>query len=179
VVTDRPVGGSTPPPLLPLWPLTVMFALMPLWWAAGAFYLGWPLLGALLLILLITRGRIPLPPATPFWLFFLALVGLSATQLPNAGALLTFGLRFAFYATALVVGIYVYVAARERGDPVPVLTPLAAFWLGLVALGWLGVLIPRFGMASPMEILLPGASPVTRSSGTWCTCTPRSTARVR
>ncbi|SDY66179.1 hypothetical protein SAMN05444365_10331 [Micromonospora pattaloongensis] len=142
--------------MLPLWPLFLMFGLTPLWWAAGVFYLGWPLLGVLLFALMATRGRVPLPPASAFWLVFLGLVVLSAIRLPSPAAMLTFGLRLAFYVTALIVCAYVYSAARERADATPVLAPLCGFWLGLVLLGWLGVLAPRLSMATPMELLLPG-----------------------
>lgn len=153
-----PLGPAPPPPppaRLPLWPLALMFGLVPLWWSLGAFYLGWPLLGALLLALLLTRGRVPLPPAAGSWLLFLAIVVVSATQLSSPASLLTFALRLAFYLTALVVGVYVYAAARERADLVAVLTPLCAFWFALVVLGWLGVLVPRLAMTTPMEVLLP------------------------
>ncbi|TDC34529.1 O-antigen ligase domain-containing protein [Micromonospora sp. 15K316] len=134
----------------------MMFGLVPLWWLTGAFYLGWPLFGALLLALLLTRGRVPLPPASGSWLLFLALVVASATQVQSAASVLTFGLRLGFYLTALVVGVYVYAAARERADLVRVLTPLAAFWFALVVLGWLAVLTPRLAMTTPVEVLLPG-----------------------
>ncbi|MDT0532728.1 O-antigen ligase domain-containing protein [Micromonospora sp. DSM 115977] len=145
-----------PPPRLPLWPLALMFGLVPVWWLAGAFYLGWPLLGALLFALLFIRGRVPLPPAAGIWLLFLAIVVVSATQLQTPASVLTFALRLAFYLTALVVGVYVYAVARERPDQVTVLLPLCAFWFGLVALGWLGVLAPRFALTTPVEVLLPG-----------------------
>ncbi|MET8370125.1 O-antigen ligase family protein [Micromonospora profundi] len=151
-----PTPPTPPPAQLPLWPLAVMFGLVPLWWLLGAFYLGWPLLGALLLALLFTRGRVPLPPAAGIWLLFLAIVVVSATQLTSPASLLTFTLRLAFYLTALVVGVYVYAAARERADLVPVLIPLCAFWFALVVLGWLGVLVPRLEMTTPLEVLLPG-----------------------
>jgi hypothetical protein len=163
--TNEPAGGrggavSLPrpsaPPRLPIWPLAAMFGLVPLWWLTGAFYLGWPLLGALLFALLVIRGRVPLPPAAGIWLLFLAVVVVSATQLQSPASVLTFGLRLAFYVTALVVGVYVYAVARERADLVAVLVPLCAFWFALVALGWLGVLAPRFALATPVEVLLPG-----------------------
>jgi O-antigen ligase len=161
--TSEPAGGpggeTTPPPSpprLPLWPLAAMFGLVPLWWLTGAFYLGWPLLGALLFALLVIRGRVPLPPAAGIWLLFLAVVVVSATQLQSPASVLTFALRFAFYLTALVVGVYVYAVARERADLVAVLVPLCAFWFALVALGWLGVLAPRFALTTPVEVLLPG-----------------------
>lgn len=156
VVDARRMPSAGPaPPLLPIWPLTVMFGLVPVWWLAGAFYLGWPVFGVLLLALLVTRGRNPLPPGTLLWLLFLALVVVSATQLPSPDAVPTFALRLGFYATALVVGVYGYAAARERSTPVALLVPLAAFWLGLVALGWLAVLAPRFALTTPTEMLLP------------------------
>lgn len=143
------------PPRLPRWPLLIMFGLVPLWWLAGAFYLIWPLFGAVLLALLMVRGRVPLPPATGIWLLFLALVLLSATQLPSPVSLLPFGLRLGCYVTALVVGVYVYGYARERADPAAALVPICAFWFGLVLLGWLGVLAPRFALTTSMEMLLP------------------------
>jgi hypothetical protein len=158
VVDPKPVRtlGATVPPLLPLWPLFVMFGLVPLWWLAGVFFLGWTALGAMLFLPMVVRGRIPLPPGSGIWLIFLALAALSATQLAAAANMLTFSLRLGFYVTALLVGTYVYAATRERRDLSPVLTPLAAFWLGLVVLGWSGVVAPRFGMVTPVELLLPG-----------------------
>ncbi|WP_435795883.1 O-antigen ligase family protein [Micromonospora taraxaci] len=147
--------AAPPPPRLPRWPLLIMFGLVPVWWLAGAFYLVWPLCGAVLLAFLIVQGRVPLPPATGVWLLFLALVLLSATQLPSPISLLPFGLRLGYYVTALVVGGYVYVYARERADPAAALVPICAFWFGLVLLGWLGVLAPRFALTTPMEMVLP------------------------
>ncbi|WP_435794551.1 O-antigen ligase family protein [Micromonospora zamorensis] len=153
---EHPSAIAAPlPPRLPRWPLLIMFGLVPLWWLAGAFYLIWPLFGAVLLALLIVRGRVPLPPATGIWLLFLALVLLSATRLPSPVSLLPFGLRLGYYVTALVVGVYAYVYARERVDPAAALVPICAFWFGLVLLGWLGVLAPRFALTTPMEMLLP------------------------
>lgn len=133
----------------------LMFGLVPLWWALGVFYLGWSLLGVVLFAMLVLRGRVPLPPATGLWLLFLALVGLSATRLPDPVALAPFGLRLGFYVTALVVGVYAYTLVREGADPARVLLPLCAFWLGLVALGWLAVLAPRLALTTPVELLLP------------------------
>ncbi|MGC5032103.1 O-antigen ligase family protein [Micromonospora sp. DT229] len=155
---ERPVTRLAAPtlPRLPVWPLVVMFGLVPVWWAAGAFYLGWSLLGAVLLALLLVRGRVPLPPATGVWLLFLALVVVSATQLTSVGSLLAFGLRLGFYVTALVVGVYVYAVARQGIDLAALLVPICLFWFGLVLLGWLGVLMPRFSLSTPMEMLLPG-----------------------
>lgn len=144
-------------PPLPVWPLTVMFALMPLWWALGAFYLGWSVLGAVLLALLVARGRVPLPAGTACWLLFLALVLLSATRLDRATAYFTFGLRYGFLVTAMVVGVYVYALVREGVAWERVLRPLGWYWLGVVALGWLAVLAPTLTLTTPVELVLPHA----------------------
>jgi hypothetical protein len=140
---------------LPLWPLYLIFALTPLWWALGAFYLCWPLFGALLLTLLVARGRIALPPATGWWVCFLVLAALSATRITRATEGMTLGLRFAFYVAGLLVGIYAYTAVREGAPWRRVLAPLCLFWLAMVAFGWLGVLAPRFEAGTPVEALLP------------------------
>ncbi|MFY1633778.1 O-antigen ligase family protein [Solwaraspora sp. WMMB335] len=133
-----------------------MFGLVPVWWIFGVFYFGWPVFGALLLIIMITRGGVPLPVGSGVWLIFLALVVVSATQLANLSSLLTFALRLVFYLTALIVCCYVYTMSRERATLTVVLGPLCAFFVALVLLGWLGVLVPRFAMTTPMELLLPG-----------------------
>src|SRR5690606_8063564 len=91
-----------------------------------------------------------------FWLVFLGLVVVSGVQLSAVSTLMTFGLRLSFYITALVVCTYVYAAARERSDLSPLLAPLGAFWLSLVFLGWLGGVVPRLSMTTPMALLLPG-----------------------
>lgn len=150
------VDQARHPPALPIWPLWLMFGLVPVWWLSGLFYFGWPVFGALLLIVMFVRGRIPLPAGAGLWLAFLALVVVSATQLADVGALLTFTFRLLFYVTAIVVCCYVYTMARERDALTVVLGPLCAFFVALVLLGWLGLLMPRFGMVTPFELVLPG-----------------------
>lgn len=142
---------------LPAWPLYAMFGLVPLWWLLGGFYAVWPVFGVLLLALLAVRGRAALPAGTVCWLAFLALAVISAVQLSQGTQAATLALRLAFYLTALVVCVYVYTAVRERGGWRRLLTPLVLFWLALVALGWVGVLLPSLSVASPVERVLPHA----------------------
>ena len=143
---------------LPLWPLMVTFGAAPLLWLAGLFYLGWPMLGALLAVLLLTRrNRISMPAGTALWLLFCALVVLSATRLAKFSEGEVAFLRLTFYLTAIVICLYVYTALREGQRWERVFQPLVLFWLGLVALGWLGVLVPTFAATSPFEAVLPAA----------------------
>ncbi|MEV4636836.1 O-antigen ligase family protein [Actinoplanes sp. NPDC049548] len=140
---------------LPVWPLAVMFALMPLWWGLGVWYFVWPFFGVVLLALLTTRGDVRLPPGTWIWLIWLGIIAISATRLERVTSLIVFGLRFGHLFTALMVGIYVYNLARDRVSWVRIANPLAVFWLALVLLGWLGVLAPKFSMPSPFQMVLP------------------------
>ncbi|MEV4843525.1 hypothetical protein AB0K20_09945 [Micromonospora matsumotoense] len=151
--------GTTPSglPPLPTWPLLAMFGLMPLWWALGGFYFGWSAFGLVLLGLMVTRGRVALPAGTACWLVLLALVLLSFTRLERATAYLTSGLRLGFMVTALIVCVYVYNLVRDGVPWAQVLRPLGWYWLGVVALGWLAVLAPRFQLTTPVELLLPGS----------------------
>ncbi|WKU05242.1 O-antigen ligase [Micromonospora sp. HUAS LYJ1] len=150
-------GSPAGPPPLPTWPLLAMFGLVPLWWVLGGFYLGWSVFGVVLLGLLVTRGRVALPAGTACWLVLLALVLLSFTRLDRATAYLTSGLRFGFMLTALIVCVYVYNLVRDGVPWEQVLRPLGWYWLGVVALGWLAVLAPRFQLTTPVEMLLPGS----------------------
>ncbi|WP_306213577.1 O-antigen ligase family protein [Actinoplanes sp. RD1] len=141
---------------LPIWPILVMFGGMPLLWVSGGFFLLWPAFGLVLLLLLVLRReRVELPSGTGVWVVFCGLVALSFTRLSGGGDLLVAGLRFAFYATAATVFVYIYATLREGQHWHRIFRPLALFWLGLVVLGWVGVLFPRLSVVSPLEAALP------------------------
>ncbi|GAA3929157.1 O-antigen ligase family protein [Actinoplanes auranticolor] len=140
---------------LPLWPLYAMFGAMPLWWVLGGLQLFWPLFGLLLAVVLVARGRISLPAGSALWLVLLALVLVSVTRLDRASGLFMFSLRLGFLATAFVVYLYVYNAGRDGAPWQRLFEPLCLFWLGMVALGWIGVFKPTFALTTPVEMLLP------------------------
>ena len=140
---------------LPVWPLFAMFGMLPVWWGLGIFYFAWPLMGVALLALLTVRGSIRLPAGTALWLIFLGIVAVSGTQLERVTSLLTFGLRLGHLGTGLIVGVYVYNLVRDGTSWRRVTNPLALYFLGMVALGWLGVLVPSLSLPSPFELALP------------------------
>jgi len=142
-------------PRLPVWPIFVMFGLLPVWWGLGVFYFVWPFFGVALLALMTIRGSIRLPPGSAVWLIFLGIVVVSGTRIDRVTSLLIFGLRLGHLGTGLLVGIYVYNLIRDRTSWTRVANPLAMYWLGMVALGWLGVLAPKFSFPSPFELALP------------------------
>lgn len=140
---------------LPVWPLTVMFGLMPLWWVLGVWYFIWPLFGVALFGLLATRGKIRIPAGTTLWLVFLGIVTVSAVRLERSSQAYVFGLRLGYLATAFLVGLYVYNLVRDQVPWSRIANPLCFYWLCMVALGWLGVLAPKLSLSSPFQMVLP------------------------
>jgi len=144
-------------PALPLWPLYLMFGLMPLWWAMGGLYLFWPMFALVLAVILLTHGRVATPMGVTVWLVLIAIVVVSVTRLDRVTALFMFGLRLGFMVAALIIYLYVYNALRAGAAWERVFAPLCFFWLGVVALGWIGVVSPTFALTTPVEVLLPDA----------------------
>jgi len=140
---------------LPVWPLTVMFGLMPCWWALGIWYIVWPFFGIALFGLLTTRGKIRVPTGGALWLIFLGIVLLSAIRLDQVTRVFVFGLRFGYLCTAFLVCVYVYNLARDQVPWSRIAHPLCLYWLSVVALGWLGVLAPKLSLPSPFLLALP------------------------
>jgi hypothetical protein len=140
---------------LPVWPLVAMFALMPVWWGLGILYFLWPFFGILLFGLLTTRGKIRIPAGATPWLIFLGIALVSGIRLTRATQVYIFGLRIGYLFTAFMVCLYVYNLVRDGVPWSRVVTPLAVYWLSLIALGWLGVLAPKLSLPSPFMMALP------------------------
>jgi hypothetical protein len=140
---------------LPVWPLTVMFGLMPVWWALGVWYFIWPFFGIALFGLLTTRGKVRVPAGATPWLIFLGIVLVSAIRLERVTQIYVFGLRLGYLFTAFMVCLYVYNLARDGVPWARIANPLCLYWLSMVALGWLGVLAPKLSLPSPFQLVLP------------------------
>jgi hypothetical protein len=140
---------------LPVWPLTVMFGLMPVWWALGVWYFIWPFFGIALFGLLTTRGKVRVPAGATPWLIFLGIVLVTAIRLERVTQIYVFGLRLGYLFTAFMVCLYVYNLARDGVPWAQIANPLCLYWLSMVALGWLGVLAPKLSLPSPFQLVLP------------------------
>ena len=66
-----------------------------------------------------------------------------------------YGLRLGFIVGALIVYLYVYNALRAGMEWERLFRPLCFFWLGMIALGWIGVFSPQFSFTTPFEMALP------------------------
>jgi len=145
------------PAALPLWPLNVMFGMVPVWWLLGGLHLFWPLFAVVLAVVLLNRGQVVMPSGSALWLVLIGLIVVSATRMEKVTGLFMYGLRLGFVLAAFVVYLYVYNAVRAGARWAAVFQPLMLFWLAMVALGWIGVFAPRFALTTPVEMLLPGS----------------------
>ncbi|GAA2516903.1 O-antigen ligase family protein [Winogradskya humida] len=142
-------------PALPVWPLYLMFGMVPFWWVLGGLNLIWPVFSVVLGVVLLSRGKVRMPTGWSLWLVLIGLIVVSGTRLEKVTSVFMYGLRLGFVVVAFVVYLYVYNAARNGISWKLLFQPLMVFWLSMVVLGWIGVFAPRFALTTPVEMLLP------------------------
>lgn len=160
------IGRRRVPGLLrPGWCLVAMLGLFPLWWALGLAGFIYPIMAVPMVVALLRRRSIVVPPGFGWWLLFLlwSLAGLLVLGVNPPGTVVEGGAdRFIGYATrqvqyvsATVVLLYVG-NLRESELPKRTVVNLLAWMFALTtAGGLLGSLVPRFEFTSPFELILP------------------------
>ena len=148
----------------PGWPLTWVLVGYPLWWILGLAQVLSLVAAVLLLVELLQRRRIHAPRGFLVWLLFLAwvLVGLVVLQVDAPGTVhggsntryLTFGFRFAWYAAATIVLLYLGNMRKELSDT-RIIRAFACLFVTTVAGGLLGTLAPHLDFPSAVELVLP------------------------
>ena len=142
------------PRQLPAWPVYVLFAGFPIWWVLGLGAFAVLLIAVVMFLLLVQRGDVEVPPAFWLWIGFVVWACVAALELNSGSRLVGFSVRMGNYIGSSVVFLYLY-NARERLDNRAVLRALVLFFAVVVAGGYLGVLVPRGSLSTPMESLLP------------------------
>src|SRR5689334_15960645 len=100
-------------PALPVWPLYLMFGMVPFWWVLGGLNLIWPVFAVVLGVVLLSRGKVRMPAGWSLWLVLIGLIVVSGTRLEKVTSVFMYGLRLGFVVVAFVVYLYVYNAARN------------------------------------------------------------------
>lgn len=149
-------AAASPPGVLPAWPMMVLLAGFPVWWALGAAPFAPILLALLMLALLLTRGNITLVPGLMPWFAFLFWVGAAAVNLPDGGAFLGYAQRLGNLAAVGIFMLY-YVNARERLSARRLMYGVGAVWVTVVLLGLAAMVWPEFRLRTPIGAVLPGA----------------------
>ena len=130
---------------LPLtWPLVVLFAAFPVWWALGISAFTWIIMAAPVLVSLVWRRQARVPTAFILWLAFDSWVLLSGLQLHGGTKIVTFSYRLALYVVAGLLFVYTYNLPRSTATDTKILRVLTIFWMIVVAGGFAGIV---FGAA--------------------------------
>jgi hypothetical protein len=137
------------------WQAYVLFALLPVWWFAGASFFMWPLIAVPLLIALAVRGGVRTPMRFGIWLLLLVWMLASGVELASGSRVLAWAWRYSFYLSGTVIFLYIVNTPERRLPTRSIVNALGVYWVMVVAGGWLGVLFPGTNFASPMEKLLP------------------------
>ena len=167
VEPGRPAPFRRVAPLPPGWSLVLLFAGYPLWWALGCA----PFVALMCTIPLIAelrhRGRLQAPPGFGLWVMLLLWMLMGALLLqvdaPQAvpgnsnGRYLVFAYRFAWFASAAVVLLYV-ANMRGRLSRLWFCRTFGSMFIVCVAGGLLGSLFPRFEFRSPVELVVGGGA---------------------
>jgi O-antigen ligase len=148
---------STPitrPRQLPSWPIYVLFVGFPVWWVLGLGAFAVALIAIPMFLLLVQYRHVEVPPAFWLWIGFVVWACAAALELSSGSRLVGFSVRMGNYLGSTMVFLYVY-NARERLTSRAVLRALVLFFLIVVLGGYLGVLVPRGGLSTPVQSLLP------------------------
>jgi O-antigen ligase len=147
-------GSLAARPELPRWPFVVMFLGFPVWWVLGIGDIAWVVLAVVMTYYLVKRRQVSVPRGFGIWLLFLVWMLFSVVEIDTGGRLIGFVYRVLLYLATTVIFIYVYNARRTLTSKY-VAGTLTAFWLIIVAGGYLGVLLPLLSFRTPLYYILP------------------------
>jgi O-antigen ligase len=141
---------------LPSWPVVALFVAFPLWWALGLSSFICPILATPMALALAIRGRIHVPRGFGIWLLFILWMTASVFKVDDTNRLIGWAFRAVVYLSVTVLFLYVYNTPRQSLPVRRVALAMAAFWVAVVAGGYLGILFPEGGFSTVAENLMPG-----------------------
>jgi polysaccharide biosynthesis protein PslJ len=141
---------------LPRWPLYALFVVFPVWWLMGLGDMIWPLFAVPMTFLLLRHGQLRAPKGFGLWLLFLVWMLASAIEIDTGGRMIGFFYRALIYLAATVIFLYVYNGTERDLPARRVVLALSAYWVVVIAGGYLGVLFPHSSISTPMAQLIPG-----------------------
>ena len=139
---------------LPAWPVYVLFAGFPIWWVLGLGAFAVVIIAIPMFLLLVQRRDVEVPAAFWLWIGFVVWACAAALELTSGSRLIGFSVRMGNYIGSSVIFLYLY-NGRDRLSRRTVLRALVLFFAVVVAGGYLGVLVPRGSLSTPVQALLP------------------------
>ena len=149
------------------WPIAGAVAAYPVWWALGVTDLVLPVTAVVLLLQLLRRGRVRVPPGFWLWLLFLALVVLSAVMLnvtapgtlppSGTGRYIAYVVRLLDYVAVAVVMLFIGNTTERELPRLRVVTWMSLLAVWVVGLGLLSLALPRAAFTTPLSLVLPSS----------------------
>ena len=145
--------------LSPGWPVYFFFVSLPIAWVFGLANIVLPLYGVLMLLGLLLRRSVRVPPRFGIWLLFLAWVAASALEIDSGSRAVAYLYRGSLYLTATVLFIYIF-SSSERAVPTRlVVKALTVYWAVAVVGGFLGVAFANVTLPSFAHYVLSHVLP--------------------
>lgn len=153
--TISPASHTYPKPL-PAWPLFLLLAGVPLWWALGAAAFIPMLLAAVMAGLMATRHATVIVPGFLPWLVFLAWVAAACVNLGDGISVFAYGQRA---GNLLAVGIFMLyvINARQKLPASRIVHGLLAVWVTIVVLGIAAIYVPEYRLTTIVGQVLPAS----------------------
>ncbi len=150
------VRGTSPKLALPAWPMMVLLAGFPVWWALGAAPFAPIVIAAGMAALLVAKKDVKLVPGLLPWFAFLVWAAASFVNVPDGGTAVGFVQRL---GNLCAVGIFMlyYINAKENLSAKRLLKGIGAVWLTVVVLGLCAMAWPEIQLKTPVGMLLPGS----------------------
>jgi O-antigen ligase len=151
------MSGIRRAPLLPPgWIVFALFVLNPVFWAMGLGGFIWAAASIPLIVWILLRHDLALPPATSLFVVYVVWAGFSVIMLDSLTRVLAFSMRYGVYLTA--IGLAVYVYNERRVTRTTFINWVSMLWVWAIIGGYLGLLLPRARInVTPASLLLPGA----------------------
>jgi polysaccharide biosynthesis protein PslJ len=137
------------------WQPYAVFTLLPVWWLLGLSFFMWPLIALPLVYPMFRRGELRVPRMFGIWLLFILWMIASGVELSSPSRAIAWSWRLSFYLSATMIFLWIYNTSRERLQTRTVINALAAYWVIVIAGGWIGVVFPTISVASPAEHIFP------------------------
>ena len=140
------------------WPLAALCVGMPIWFFLGVAAFVWSIPGLIWgLAMLAHPERWKVPHGGAFLAGAVVWIALSGIQVEGGQDLLLFVYRLTLFVSTFAVFMFVANAPVHRLQSEAVSDWMAALFLAIIGLGWLGLILGRTNFESPLQMLLPDA----------------------
>lgn len=166
--TAASASARSPAPaarLRPTWPLTLLFAALPLWWLLGVWQIMFFVVAIPMAAYLMKRRSNEAPRGFGLWLLFVAWLvsGYLVLQVNAPGAVpgasaaryVTFSYRLGWYIVSTIVALYV-LNTRRIVSTQRIVSAVAWLFVMLVGGGLIGLVAPTVSFPSVLQSMLPG-----------------------